>query len=333
VDRPGRNLALLAALAVVVAGVGVLLLTESAHEAAQPRPPETPRRGAVLDVRASAVAISPDGRRCVTLDRAGDASLWSCADGERLLRRRAGASGGRPTVSYTRDGLAILATTGGGARVLDPGDLAVVRKLRGPSSELAPAISPSGARALRPLSAHRAAITDTARGRRVAVLPHIPDLGRATVVFSGDDRAVAVITRPRSWATVFDATNGVPINSFALEDTRAHVDLSADGTRLLIADGTTVRIVDVLTGIERERFAARGRVSTGSFGVNERFVVTGGADGTVNVWDTATGAEVAEYAGGPGAVESAALAADGRLLVAGRGGLPVVLDCGPCARG
>jgi WD40 repeat protein len=236
-------------------------------------------------------------------------------------------------VSYTRDGLAILATAGPAAQVLDPRGLRVVDHLSGPNSDLVPAISPSGARALRPLSRHRAAIVDTARGRRVAVLPHIPDLGRATVVFSADDRAVAVITRPRSWATVFDATNGEPVNSFALEDTGAHVDLSADGTRLLIADGTSVRIVDVLTGIERERFAPLGPVSTGSFGVNERFVVTGGADGTVGVWDTATGAQVAEYANARGPVESATLAADGRLLVAGPGGSPVVLDCAVCARG
>jgi WD40 repeat protein len=132
---------------------------------------------------------------------------------------------------------------------------------------------------------------------------------------------------------VFDATNGVPVNSFALEDTGAHVDLSADGKRLLIADGTSVRIVDVLTGIERERFAPPGPVSTGSFGVNERFAVTGGADGTVGVWDTTTGTQVAEYADVRGPVESATLAADGRLLVAGRGGAPVVLDCGVCAHG
>ena len=332
-DGWGRKVALVAAVTVIAAALAIVALVPSGDDPSSARAPVAPHRGAVLDVRATAAAISPDGRRCVTLDRAGGTSLWSCADGKRLRARPGPAGGTRASVSYTRDGVAILTSTGAGATVLDPRDLAVVRRLRGPSRELVPAISPSGVHALRPLSLHTAAIVDTAGGRRIAALRHIPDLGRATVDFSGDDRAVAVITRPRSWATVFDATDGEPLHSFALEHTSADVDLSADGKRLLIADGTRVQIVDVLTGVERESFSPPGPVSTGSFGVNERFVVTGGADGAVSVWDAETGSQVAEYAGGPGAVASATLAADGRLLVAGRRASPVVLDCAACAHG
>ena len=316
----------------MVAGVAILVASRSDRSASTAAQPAVPRERAVLDVRAGAVAISPDGRRCVTLDRAGTTSLWSCADGERLLRRRGVAAGASTAaVAFTRDGLGILAASGGKAKVLDPGDLRTVTSLRGPTRALAPVISPSGLRAFRPRSTHVAHIVDTGGGRRVVALRHIPDLARARVVFSRDDRSVAMVIRPRSWVTVFDATTGEPRNSFNLDAADASFDLSADGARVLIATGTTLRIMEVNTGVELERITAHGAVSSAAFGADERLIVAGEADGGVEVWDTADGAEVAEYAGGSGAVSAAALAADGRLLVSGSRGSPVVLECPACA--
>jgi WD40 repeat protein len=327
VDRPGRQSVAAAVAALAAVGLGILAASEPGRVATDAAPPDT----AVLDVRADGAAISPDGRRCVTLNRDGTTSLWSCADGERLRRRGPRDASGRSAVEFTRDGLAIVATRGTATTMLDPERLAEVGRLRGPGPGLAPTISPSGSRALRPLSAHSAEIVETASGERIAALRQIPDLARATVVFSGDDRRVAVITRPRSWVTVLDSATGRPLGSFGLEGAGADVDLSADGARVLIADRESVRILDVATGVERGRFAPIDRLSTAAFGVDERLVVTGDAGGAVAVWDTASGAEVVEYAAGPGAVESVALAADGRLLVTSARGSAIVLECPACA--
>ena len=329
-QRPGRKPVLLAVAAVAAVAAAILAFGRSDPSVPEPAPAVAPRERALLDVRAVAAAISPDGRRCVTVDAAGRVSLWSCNDGKRLRRRSAAARSGRASISFTRDGLGILAGGGAAARVLDPGDLAQVTRLRGAGRGLAPVISPSAALAFRPRSAHLAEIVETGSGRRIAALPHIPDLIRARVTFSGDDRAVAVITRPRSWVTVFDSSAGASLNSFSLEAADASVALSADGGRLLIADGTAVRIMEVITGVERRRFNAPTRVTTVAFGVDERLVVTGDAAGVVRVWHAATGAPIAEYATGSGRVEAAALAADGRLLVTRSSGSPVVLDCPPC---
>ena len=295
-------------------------------------PPAVPRERAVLAARATAAAISPDGRRCVTLDRGGTASLWSCGDGKRL-RRRAGLAPGTadPAVAFTRDGIGVLATGGAIARELDPTDLRNIARVRGRSEALAPVISPSAERAFRPRSRHVAEIVDTRSGSQVAAVHHVPDLARARVVFSRDDSSFAVILRPRSWVNVFNAASGELINFFGLEAGRADVDLSSDGARVLIANGPTVRIMDVITGVELQRFTAPDAISTAAFGADERLVVAGDVSGRVRVWDTTSGAEVAEYAGHPGPVSGAALAADGRLLVTGPSGAPVVLECPACA--
>jgi WD40 repeat protein len=268
----------------------------------------------------------------VTLDRGGTASLWSCADGKRLGRRAGLASGtAGPAVAFTRDGLGVLAAGGDVARELDPTDLRGIARVGGRSEALAPVISPSADRAFRPRSRHVADILDTKSGSPVAALRHIPDLAGARVVFSRDDSSIAVILRPRSWATVFNATSGEPLNSFSLDAGRADVDLSADGSRVLIANGPTVRIMDVIIGVELERFTAQDAISTAAFGADERLVVAGDVDGRVRVWDTASGAEVAEYAGHPGPVSGAALAANGRLLVTAPNRAPIVLECPACA--
>ncbi len=330
--RPGRTALLLAGAAALVAAAVVLLaLGRSSHESTAATRPAVPRERAVLAARAGAAAISPDGRRCVTLDRGGTASLWSCGDGKRLGHRAGLAPTATPAVAFTRDGIGVLATGGAIARELDPTDLRDIARVRGRSEALAPVISPSADRAFRPRSRHVAEILDTKTGSEVAAVHHVPDLARARVVFSRDDSSFAVILRPRSWVNVFNAASGELINFFGLEAGRADVDLSADGARVLIANGPTVRIMDVITGVELERFTAPEAISTAAFGADERLVVAGDVDGRVRVWDTASGAEVAEYAGHRGPVSDAALAANGRLLVSAPNRAPVVLECPACA--
>ena len=328
---------MLAALAAVGLAIAAIVHSEPAPKtAAQPPPVATPRLTAALGSRAGAAAISPDGRRCATLDREGITSLWSCADGKRLARsgrqpesHDSAAAGER--VAFTRDGLAILATSGAETTVLTPTDLTAVERLRGPGPELAPTVSPSGSRAFRPLTRHSAEVVETPGERRIAEIGRIPHLAQAAVVFSRDDRALAIITRPRAWATVLDSSTGDSLNSFSLESRSAKVDLSAGGDRVLIGDRRSVRIMDVITGVERDRFDLPSSVSAAAYGVDERFVVAGSADGMVRVWDTATGAEIAAFDGGPGPVSGVSLAADGRLLVTAPNGPPIVLDCRACA--
>lgn len=328
-------LALAAAIAVLAVTTLVLGGGSSDHPAATAAPaaPAVPLERAVLGDRAArAAAISPDGGSCVTLDRGGTARLWSCADGTRLGRRGGLARGtARPAVAFTRDGIGVLATGGAMGRELDSTDLSLVARVRGRGEALAPVISPSAERAFRPLSRHVTEIVDTESGSQVAAVRHIPDVAGAQVVFSRDDGSVAVILRPRSWVNVFNAASGALRQSFSLEAGRADVDLSADGTRVLIANGPTVRIMEVITGVELERFTAPAAISSAAFGADERFVVAGDVDGGVRVWDATTGAVVAEYAGAPAPVRDAALAADGRLLVSGSRGSPIVLECPACA--
>ena len=119
-------------------------------------------------------------------------------------------------------------------------------------------------------------------------------------MFSRDDSSFAVILRPRSWVNVFNAASGELINFFGLEAGRADVDLSADGARVLIANGPTVRIMDVITGVELERFTAPDAIRPRRSGRTSAWWSPATSMDACGCGTRRAGAEVAEYAGHSG---------------------------------
>src|SRR5262249_11438122 len=107
---------------------------------------------------------------------------------------------------------------------------------------------------------------------------------------------------------------------------------SADGTRAVTGgyDGT-VRVWDLATGREQaqltglesaqhsghEQARLRGQVSGVAISADGTVVVSGGGDGTVAVWDLATGHEQAQLTIHVGPVGAVAVSADGTRAVIG----------------
>jgi WD40 repeat protein len=227
---------------------------------------------------ANAAAFSPDGRLAAFAGADRSVRLWDVEAG-RDLRRCVGHTASVWCVAFSPDGTQLLSGGKDGTlRLWDVETGRELRKLEGHDDLVsAVAFSPDGHRALSAGYDHRVRLWDLDRGEAVPGFE-----------FGGGTRYV---------------------NSVAL---------SGDGKWGLVCAGQTVYLIDAKTGKELRRFNGHaGSVVAAAFSPDGRYVLSGGDDRTLRLWERATGKPVRAFAGHESYVKSVAFAPDGRSALSG----------------
>ncbi len=143
--------------------------------------------------------------------------------------------------------------------------------------------------------------------------------GASAVAFSPDGKIVAM-GDSGGGAHLLDPLSGRLVRSWRGRDAITALAYSPSGRRIAAADGRkAVRLLDVVTGKETESFENKETVKALAFSADGKRVATGGAGGTVLLWDAAGKQERQFFAGG--ALEGLAFSPQGkRLATAGADG-------------
>jgi WD40 repeat protein len=344
--RIGRLFIAAVALIVVAAGAIVFAVIQRGEaeqqerraEATQQRNAElrkaNPNFEALLDADdRPLVGVEPsgDGRLALGATRSGDALIWTIGSA-RPLQTLSGHS--RPVQSADFDrtaSRAVTASLDGTARIWDVETGEATAVLKSGAAVFGAAFDNSGRRVV------TAARDGTARlwnldGEARHVLRHSGPVRSASfdptgteVLTASDDGTVRVwLVETGTEKHRLDA--GAPVLG---------ASYSADGATVIALAGPTAWIWTPLTDRRVTLRGHRGRVLSGSLSFDGHLAVTGGADGTVRVWDARSGRELRNLVGHRGAVKRvvfgrrgqivASASADGTARIWAGSGPPVVL--------
>jgi len=232
------------------------------------------------DLPAKDVAFSPDGS-LLALAKVDEVEIWDVRD-ESLRLEVLGLGGDVWDVEWSPEGSKVL--TGGSdgvARVFE--------------------FSGKGAREVVTLAGHTASLND---------VEFSPD-GLQVATVSDDATTRVWDVSPTAGHEVFNAPGPIGVNG--------DVEFTPDGRYLLATTNPAgvVLVLDARTGEERLRLDGHVHGS-GVFGIDVSSdgtsVATAGGDGTVKVWNLATGDEVFTFSGHTSAVYDVEFSPDGRLL-------------------
>ena len=99
--------------------------------------------------------------------------------------------------------------------------------------------------------------------------------------------------------------------------TISEIAYSPDGKHLAVASGTEIWLYDAQTGEELDLLTGHTDVVISmAFGPDSNILISGGSDGTVNLWDTATDSKIRTLTAHTGAI-SIAFSPDGNTLAGG----------------
>jgi RNA polymerase sigma factor (sigma-70 family) len=284
----------------------------------------------------SALAFSPEGK--VLAIAASDASilLWSPAAGKALGRLR-GHTWMITGLAFGRDGKALFSWGYDGT--VRRWDVAAAKEIRGPETDFDQsymARSADGKLVATGGADGTIALWEAATGRRLRVLEG-HRRGLFALAFSPAGRRLASAGWERT-VRVWDVVGGREECALACgpgpkgpkdQGRIEAVAFSPDG-RLLAACDTARHVVhlwDAGPGQELRKLA-QGRPVAVAFAPDGKTLATGGWDGTLVLWDFATGRKLRTIQPGDGAtsVQAIAVSPDGRLLATGHHGqAPVYL--------
>jgi WD40 repeat protein len=288
-----------------------------------------PARGELVPVAPTAAALSdlafaPDG---TVITASADGEIHALRDGQSA--RRIASGGAINTFARLDDGTLIAASTDGMIVVRDR-DGHELRRFKG-GLEAAP--SPDGRQIVTWAPDHTVVIWDLATGtsiralggmadvhsirwspdgRRIAamatyghvtvwdvkgsVIRDIPEsaLPPTNIAFSKDGKWLARSGEPAYMLFALDGGSDRKLLE-APQGAAAFVAFSPDDKTVLVAGADFVSTWDVATGAPRVRIATKGWVLSSAFLDNGRYIIAGGMDRHVHVWNADSGAELLAF--------------------------------------
>ncbi|MFI5460516.1 MAG: protein kinase [Isosphaerales bacterium] len=289
----------------------------------------------------TSVAFTPDGKRLVTSGlsrtrqkmfdpRPGDVKFWDAATGQPLRVHLSGPADTVGAVALSHDGTHLAATRSNHTVLV--WDLATggLITLKGPAKLTArhASFSPDGTRVVctnspdddDPLtdSPRSIWIWDLLKRQAVVTIDRLP-YGIAAPTFSPDGKLLAAVVRLSGLVKVWEAATGQEVFSCQYSDGEVwDVAFSPDGKRLAAGGNKGIRIWGVASREMQATWPSQSRLSECvAFSPDGKRLAVGGIEGTVEVWDTATGQRVETFKGHFGPVHAIAFGPDGTRLATG----------------
>jgi WD40 repeat protein len=279
-------------------------------------------------------AFSPDGRRLATADEYGNVKLWDTTTGQETLTLR-GHAHGVTCVAFNRDGNRIVSASYDrtvrvwNGKPLEGEEGEEVLTLRGHHGGVEDvALSPDGRRLASAGHDGTVCVWDLqlpAAAKLLTSFAGDPGGYGKNVVFSRDGRFLAAgggwfdyhYGRLRVWETA------TWTSLYTNPPEGSPVAFSPDGRYLAACFFDTIEILDARTGLKIHSLGGHSGVIHGmAFGPDPAFarLTSGGRDGTVRIWDAATGKQIVDLLPHhTDFVSSVAFSGDSRLLASGGG--------------
>jgi WD40 repeat protein len=277
----------------------------------------------------TSVAFSPDGQRIASANLDGTVKVWDAATGQEMLTLK-GHTAGLISVAFSPDGKWLASASADGVKVWEAGTGQETRTIKGRPVRIV-GFSPDGQRIASVDMIGTVTEWDAETGREIRteinfVKWHTDGVCSAAV--SPDGQRIASANFDGT-VKVWDAATGQ--ETFTLKGHAAgfmvmSAAFSPDGTRLASAGGKMVKVWDAATG--QETLTLTGHMSGAFSSVlcdfssvvfspdGKRLAAGSVADGTVKVWDAATGQETLTLKGNTGLVSGVAFSPDGKRLAA-----------------
>ncbi len=232
--------------------------------------------------RVLSVAVSPDGRSVATADFDKTVRLWD-TESRAEIRRFVGHTDFVKSVAFSPDGKRLVSSGWDQTvRLWDVGTGRQIRIFKG--NAVTVTFSPTGRYILVRLGSEETVrLWNVNTGAEVMKF----DDGAVSMAFSPDGRAYA-----SAWHNIllWNAETGRQIKIFD-GDFRS-VAFSPDG-RYLAGGGRNIVLLDPRTGKEMKRFEGiSGSIISLIFSHDGRYIAGGGTDGTIKLWDVASGKEL-----------------------------------------